>query len=49
MGGKAVLTMRMLFPSAAALEYTVKTYGATEGANQTLGRLEAYLAKDGGK
>ncbi len=42
--GKTELTMRMLFPSAAARDHVVKTYGAVEGANQTLGRLEAYLA-----
>jgi uncharacterized protein YndB with AHSA1/START domain len=44
-GGKTNLTMRMLFPSAAAREYVVKTYKAIEGGNQTLGRLAEYVAK----
>jgi uncharacterized protein YndB with AHSA1/START domain len=42
--GKTEITMRMLFPSAAALDHVVKKYGAVEGANQTLGRLEGHLA-----
>ena len=41
--GKTRLTMRMLFPSAAARDHVVEKYGAVEGANQTLGRLAAYL------
>lgn len=44
-GGKTRLTMRMLFPSAAARDFTVEKYGAVEGLTQTLGRLEEYLAK----
>jgi uncharacterized protein YndB with AHSA1/START domain len=43
-GAKTKLTMRMLFPSAAARDHVVKTYGAVEGLNQTLGRLEEMLA-----
>jgi uncharacterized protein YndB with AHSA1/START domain len=46
-GNKTELTMRMLFPSAAILEQVVKKYGAIEGANQTLGRLEEHLGKIG--
>jgi uncharacterized protein YndB with AHSA1/START domain len=42
--GKTALTMRMLFPSAKALQHVVRTYGAEEGAKQTLGRLAAHLA-----
>lgn len=42
-GGKTELTMRMLFPSAEILDQVVKKYGAIEGANQTLGRLEEHL------
>jgi uncharacterized protein YndB with AHSA1/START domain len=44
-GGKTELTMRMLFPTAAILEQVAKKYGAIEGANQTLGRLEEHLRK----
>jgi uncharacterized protein YndB with AHSA1/START domain len=42
--GKTRLTMQMLFPSAAALDYVVKKYGAVEGAHQTLDRLTERLA-----
>ena len=35
--------MRMVFPSANARDHVIKTYGAAEGLNQTLGRLDAYL------
>jgi len=42
-GGKTRIDMRMVFPSANARDYVVKTYGAVEGLNQTLGRLEEYL------
>src|SRR5271170_4852569 len=44
-GDKTALTMRMLFPSAAAREHVIKTYGAEEGAKQTLARLREHLAK----
>lgn len=43
-GGKTKLTMQMLFASAAELD-KVKQFGAVEGGNQTLDRLEEYLAK----
>jgi len=42
--GKTRLTMQMLFPSANARDHVVKTYGAVEGMNQTLRRLEEHLA-----
>jgi len=42
-GDKTKVTLRMLFPSAAALEHVVKTYGAVEGATQTLDRLAEHL------
>jgi uncharacterized protein YndB with AHSA1/START domain len=42
--GKTQLVMRMLFPSRQARDHVVRTYGAEEGAKQTLGRLAAYLA-----
>jgi len=43
-GGKTKLTMRALFPSAAECD-KVKKFGAVEGGNQTLERLEQYLPK----
>src|SRR5712692_4415203 len=42
-GDKTKLTLRMVFPSAADRDRMVKVYGAIEGANQTLGRLERHL------
>jgi uncharacterized protein YndB with AHSA1/START domain len=44
-GGRTRLTMRSLFPSAAARDYVVREHGAIEGGNQTLDRLGEYLAK----
>ena len=43
--GKTRIDTRMVFPSADARDYVIKTYGAMEGMNQTLGRLEEHLAK----
>ncbi len=37
------LTMHMVFPSTAELHRISRTYGAIEGANQTLARLENLL------
>jgi uncharacterized protein YndB with AHSA1/START domain len=45
LGGKTRLTMRALFPTAAARDRVIKEYGAAEGAVQTLSRLADYLAK----
>ncbi|MGA8028974.1 MAG: SRPBCC family protein [Bryobacteraceae bacterium] len=42
-GGKTRLSMQMLFASAADRKYVVDTYGAVEGANQTLSRLAEHL------
>lgn len=44
-GSKTKISMQMVFPSAKARDYVVKTYGAMEGMNQTLGRLEEHLAE----
>jgi uncharacterized protein YndB with AHSA1/START domain len=44
-GGKTALTMRMLFPSAAELDYVVKKYRAIEGGHQTLDRLAEQLIR----
>jgi uncharacterized protein YndB with AHSA1/START domain len=44
-GNKTKLTLRMVFPSAAARDLIVKTYNAIEGGNQTLDRLGERLAK----
>lgn len=41
-GNKTEITMRSIFPSAAAKDFVVKTYGAIEGGKQTLGRLAAF-------
>jgi len=40
---KTEVTVRMLFPSAQARDHVVKTYGAIDGLNQTLGRLAEHL------
>jgi uncharacterized protein YndB with AHSA1/START domain len=42
LGKKTKLTMRMILKSAAALA-EAKKFGAVEGGNQTMDRLEAYL------
>lgn len=42
-GGKAKLSMRSVFPSAAARDHVVKNYGAIEGMHQHLGRLGDIL------
>jgi uncharacterized protein YndB with AHSA1/START domain len=41
--GKTRLSMRIVFPTAAALE-AVKKYGVTDGQEQTLDRLTRHLA-----
>ena len=46
-GNKTKLTMRAVFASAAERDQVVKEFGALEGANQTLDRLEEQLAKMG--
>jgi uncharacterized protein YndB with AHSA1/START domain len=43
--GKTELVMRGVFNSVAELRESVEKYEAIEGGNQTLERLEAYLAK----
>ncbi len=43
-GGGTEVTMRMVFPTAAARDTAVVEYGAIEGANQTLDRLAEHLA-----
>ena len=44
-GGRTRLTMRSLFPTAAARDYVVREVRAIEGGNQTLDRLTEYLAQ----
>ncbi len=44
-GGKTEMTFRMLFPTAEMHDHVVKTYGAIEGAKQTLGRLGEHVEK----
>ena len=41
--GKTLVTLRSLFPSAEQFE-GAKKFGAVEGGQQTLGRLDAYLS-----
>jgi uncharacterized protein YndB with AHSA1/START domain len=41
--GKTRLTMRMVFPSREERDRVAETYGAIEGAQQTLQRLATYL------
>lgn len=43
LGGTTRLTMRRVFPTAAARDFVVKTYGAIEGGKQTLARLAEYV------
>jgi uncharacterized protein YndB with AHSA1/START domain len=42
--GKTRLTMRMVFDSAQERDHVVRTYGAEQGAMQTLERLREHLA-----
>jgi len=42
--GRTHMEMRMLFASKAARDHVVTTYGADQGARQTLSRLAAYVA-----
>lgn len=46
-GNKTQLTLRSLFPSVAARKHVVEKYHAIEGGNQTLDRLQAFLATQG--
>jgi uncharacterized protein YndB with AHSA1/START domain len=48
-GGRTKLTMRMVFPSAAARDFVVKTYGAVEGLTQTMERLGEHVAAGGAR
>lgn len=47
MMGQTVLTMKAVFDSVEARDLVVEKYNAIEGGNQTLGRLEAFLAAPG--
>src|SRR5438067_13320982 len=44
-GEKTRITLRHLFPSREVRDHTVKTYGAIEGGQQTLARLDDYLKR----
>jgi PhnB protein len=41
--GSTLLTMRSVFKSAEVRDYVVNQYGAIEGGNQTLEKLEVYI------
>ena len=43
-GDKTLLTMRSVFATAEQRDTVVRDYGAIEGGNQTMNKLEAYLA-----
>ena len=47
-GNKTRLNMKMLFESTAERDNTVKKFGAVEGLNQTLGRLQEHVTKMAG-
>ncbi|MFI5220121.1 MAG: SRPBCC family protein [Bacteroidia bacterium] len=44
-GEKTLLTWCMVFPTAEERERVIKEYGALEGAQQTVSRLEKYLIR----
>ena len=46
LGDQTRLTMRMVFPSAAERDRTVREYNAVEGAKQTVGRLAEFLSNE---
>lgn len=43
-GDRTHITMRSIFPTAAARDRVVREFGAIEGGKQTLARLDAYVA-----
>ena len=43
--GKTEVTLRMVFDTAKERAYVVETFGAIEGGEQTLARLEEYVAE----
>ncbi|MFO1187811.1 MAG: SRPBCC family protein, partial [Alphaproteobacteria bacterium] len=43
--GKTRITLRAVFPTAAARERVVREYGAKEGAEQTVARLAGYVGE----
>ncbi|WP_341677062.1 SRPBCC family protein [Niveibacterium sp. SC-1] len=46
--GKTQLSMRSLFPSKAARDFVVENYRAIQGGNETIDRLEGFLAARAG-
>ncbi len=44
-GAKTKLTMRGVFPSAAERDRVIREYGAAQGMEQTLARLDDYVSK----
>ncbi|HSU13050.1 SRPBCC family protein [Longimicrobium sp.] len=46
-GGRTRVTLRSVFPTAAARDYVVREHGAIEGARDTLERLAEHLASPG--
>ena len=48
-GAKTRVTLRSVFESAEGRDLVVEKYGAIEGGRQTLERLAAYVAEQGGR
>jgi uncharacterized protein YndB with AHSA1/START domain len=48
-GGRTALTLRSVFPTAAARDFVVRERGAVEGGRQTVARLAAYAASMRGR
>ncbi len=44
-GAQTKLTMRALFPTTAERQRVIEKYGALKGANQTIGRLAAFVER----
>ena len=48
-GSQTLLTMRSVFESAAARDFVVREHHAIEGGNQTIDRLQEFLARMDGR
>lgn len=46
--GQTNVTMTLTFDEAKIRDHVIEQYGAVEGGNQTLGRLEEYLKQQSG-
>lgn len=48
-GAKTFLTLLMVFPSTANLDWAIKTYGLDSGLTPTIEQLEDYAANELGE